>query len=172
MNLLEALRTRRRMPHPKDVGNIHLFWRSLLLLFGAGLIYVGLAWWAAPKEHTAFAPSATKAAETAEISETSETLSGLLIGLGVASILVGINGRKLTSVKAGDIELAFAQAASKTAGAKAKEKAKNKHMSADKQVLAERIAANEAFVGARAQPSALDVDQIAERATVTAETLA
>jgi hypothetical protein len=136
----------------KDVGNIHAFWRAVLILLGAGLIYVGLAWWASPKEHTAFAPSATSKSETAKVSEVSETLSGLLIGLGVASILVGINGRKLTSIKAGDVEVAFQEAASTSAAAKARKKAKDKGLSDEKAAIAETIAGNEAFVQARAQP--------------------
>jgi hypothetical protein len=150
---------------------MHAFWRIVLMLLGAALIYIGLSWWANPKEHAAFAPSATKAAEKAQVSEPSETLSGLLIGLGVASILIGINGRKLTSVKAGDVEVAFVEAASQTAGVKAKEKAKSRDLSPEKQALAARIAANEAFVTAHAQPDRLDVDAIAEQAATTADAL-
>jgi hypothetical protein len=156
----------------KDVGKIHGFWRASLLLLGAGLISIGLAWWAAPKEQTAFAPQATSKEETAQISEPSETLSGLLIGLGVVSILVGINGRKLTSIKAGDVEVAFAEAASKTAAAKAKKKAKDQRMDPRATELAASLAGNEAFVRARVAPHELDLDQIAEGATATAKSLA
>jgi hypothetical protein len=142
------------------------------MLLGAGLIYVGLAWWAAPKENTAFAPAATSKTETADVSEASETLSGLLIGLGVASILVGINGRKLTSIKAGDIEVAFQEAASKAAETKAKKRAQDKGLSGKQAEAAMSIAGTKAFVQALAQPTALDVDQIAEEATETAKVVA
>lgn len=88
---------------PEPLDNI---WRGVLVVLAVALLVVAGFSWFDPPTKVAFAPSATTAAgNTMSVEDRSETLAVLLIGLAVLSLLVAANGRKLTSVKVGTVEV-------------------------------------------------------------------
>jgi hypothetical protein len=152
-------------PKPKprrDPGiSINGWLRTFLIFGGVVLMGLGTASWIWAPKHTAFAPSATMKDATAKISAPSETISTALIAAGVLLVLVGVNGRKLASIKIGGDELSFAH---KAAGVKTKKKAADEGLSAEKASDAQALAEGNAYLQALSEPADVDPDAIAEEA--------
>jgi hypothetical protein len=159
-----VLARRRKPPKPKPGIAIDNWLRALLIGLGIVLIGLGIAGWRWAPEHKKFAPAATGADATSNVSEPSETISTALIAAGVLAMLVGINGRKIASIKVGGDELSFAEAVSKAAAAKAKKKAASANLAAPKVDDAADIAAGTAFTKAIGDPYSVDLDSIADAA--------
>lgn len=151
-------------PVAVEPPKIEGIWRVVLVVLGVIAVGVGAWWWTDPPEKKAFAPQATMSAQTAEVDNDSEVLSGLLIALGGALLLIGANGRVITSVKIADkIELStVAEAAADAAENETKKQAAQENLDPKKTLEAVESARKTAFAKATLQPlDALDPAGIA-----------
>jgi hypothetical protein len=159
--------------------------RWALIVGGVILVIGAAAFWFWPVQHTKPAPNGTQCTDPAKcvvsVDDVPETLLTSLLALGVLLLVIGVNGRRITTIKGAGVEFdtAAASEVAATAKTKVKDKAPGTGLTGPQVEIAQHLAAAEARARVyEAQSlragrlSADELDSIADLASSDALTIA